>query len=976
MKAISQKLTAMLMAVVMVFSLLSVSAFAAKETDSGSGEEASYSDSEVIIPESLAGGNYVSSVLVEPDDDEDFNSYYITVTVAVSDGAIAGLSVSGASGSNSQYSTKATEGVSEQLVGQTAGTVAVDAVSTATCSSKAIVKAVNAALQSESTGDTAITFGDAIYDADGTTFTLTVTDPADGVDYSAVSIEYGLGKFAGSLTVGTDFTVEELSSSEAEIVYEITILPEGYYLQEDDMGDLEVYYNAVGRNLNVTVANTTTGVTIESDTATALVNNQLFISGSDDVSLASYISAICHVTLTYTDESGVEQTAFDGDTQAAHDVYPDYEPADIFNEDGTVNFDCAIFTLGDDVVYTMDITAGTGYADVTGTVGDVAGETVYVTMNVPYGDFYGSEGVGEYFDAISTATTSKYAGTTGLAKGTYNTTDEDGNGVILGVTFPVAMTQETCAALLALNAGLDEHTDYYISDVSSSAPAAYKALTYADGTYTFGETVTVEQDSTGLSVGGLTTSGGYGDYQIDLVGVLTEGGVAIGDVDDITIYGVVLTDSEGNTYGMAMLENTWLGTRITNVEVAWSVPEGQQLRKGHNSASAPLYNQFDLNGATLTNVELITSNGTYNIACNVELPEYYSGDESLSAQIVTSTQMKISVPSALEDIEVSVSYKSGRSTVYVADGEEIVDGYVTLEGLPTSSTSYTVTVTSSNYAPMTATVTYGTAVSGYVTMLQASKLTYLEEVASAALEADSTLSNVAEHLAEVQEMVAGIGTDAMATSDEANTLIGELEEHLEADAGVTVDYCVFEDVEMDAYYYDAATWAGLEGISVGTSTAESIFSAASGCTRAQIILLLYNISGATEEDITITETPFTDVSEDAWYYTALLWAYENEVTFGTTTTTFSPDSDCTRAQIMAMLYRYAGSPEVETDSVNYTDVSASDYYYEAVLWAVENYVTYGTSATTYTPNRTCQRAEAISFLYRFMSGEWEATYMD
>ncbi len=971
MKSISKRLTALLMSVVMVFSLLCVSAFAAKE-EAGA-EEVTYSDSAVTIPEGLTGGNYVASVLVEPDDDEGFNSYYITVTVAVSDGAIAGLSVSGASGSDSQYATRATEGVSEQLIGQTAGEVTVDAVSTATCSSKAIVKAVNAALQSESTGTTAITFGDAVYSAAGTTFTITVTDPASDVDYSAISIEYGLGKFAGSLAEGTDFTVEELSSSEAEIVYEITISPDGYYELEDDMASGQVYYNAVGRNLNVTLANTTTGVTIVSDTAVTLVNNQLFLSGNDDLDVADYISTIGHITLTCTDDSGEEQTLFDADTQAAHDVYPDYYPSDIFNEDGTINFDCAIFTQGGDGVYTMAITAGTGYADVTGQVGDVAEEIVYATMNVPYGDFYGSESVGQYFDTISTATTSKYTGTTGLAKGTYNTTDEDGNGVILGVTLPVAMTQETYAALLVQNAGLTEHDDYYFV-AYEGVPAAYKVLTYADGSYSFSATVAEEQDSSELSVGGLTTSGGYGDYQIDLEGVLTEGSVTIGDTSGITIYGIVFTDADGNTYGMGMLENTWLGTRITNVEVAWSVAEGQLLRKGHNSASADYYNWFDLNGATLTNVELITSNGIYNIACNVELPEYYGGEETLSAQIVTSTQLKISVPSALEDVEVSVTYKSGRNTVYVADCEEIVDGYVTLTDLPTASTSYTVTVTSSNYAPMTASVTYGVPTSGYVTMLQASKLAYLAQVAEEALAADSSLSNVAEHLAEAQEMLNSIGTDAMATSDEANTLLGELEEHLEADAGITVSYCIFEDVDESDYYLDSTTWAGLEGISAGTSSTACIFDPTQGCTRAQIITLLYQAAGAPE--VTITETPFTDVSTDAYYYQALLWAYENGVTAGTSATTFGPNSVCTRAQIVTMLYRCAGSPATEATSINFEDVSADDYYYAAVLWAMENYVTAGTSATTFTPGRTCQRAEAITFLYRFMDSEWEGTYMN
>ncbi len=194
------------------------------------------------------------------------------------------------------------------------------------------------------------------------------------------------------------------------------------------------------------------------------------------------------------------------------------------------------------------------------------------------------------------------------------------------------------------------------------------------------------------------------------------------------------------------------------------------------------------------------------------------------------------------------------------------------------------------------------------------------------------------------------------------------------DAGITVSYCIFEDVDESDYYLDSTTWAGLEGISVGTSSTACIFDPTQGCTRAQIVTLLYQAAGAPE--VTITETPFTDVSTDAYYYQALLWAYENGVTAGTSATTFGPNSVCTRAQIVTMLYRCAGSPATEATSINFEDVSADDYYYAAVLWAVENYVTAGTSATTFTPGRTCQRAEAITFLYRFMDSEWEGTYMN
>ena len=113
------------------------------------------------------------------------------------------------------------------------------------------------------------------------------------------------------------------------------------------------------------------------------------------------------------------------------------------------------------------------------------------------------------------------------------------------------------------------------------------------------------------------------------------------------------------------------------------------------------------------------------------------------------------------------------------------------------------------------------------------------------------------------------------------------------------------------------------------------------------------------------ETPvFTDVSTSAYYYDAVLWAVENGVTNGTSANTFSPDMDCTRAQMVTFLWRAAGAPEPTTATNPFTDVSSSAYYYDAVLWAVEEGITSGTSATTFSPDVTCTRAQTVTFLYR------------
>lgn len=110
--------------------------------------------------------------------------------------------------------------------------------------------------------------------------------------------------------------------------------------------------------------------------------------------------------------------------------------------------------------------------------------------------------------------------------------------------------------------------------------------------------------------------------------------------------------------------------------------------------------------------------------------------------------------------------------------------------------------------------------------------------------------------------------------------------------------------------------------------------------------------------------PFVDVPTGAYYYDAVAWAVENGVTGGTSATTFSPDNACTRAQMMTFLWRAAGSPEPKTTVNPFTDVSESAYYYEAVLWAVENGITSGTSATTFSPDATVTRGQTVTFLWR------------
>ena len=113
-----------------------------------------------------------------------------------------------------------------------------------------------------------------------------------------------------------------------------------------------------------------------------------------------------------------------------------------------------------------------------------------------------------------------------------------------------------------------------------------------------------------------------------------------------------------------------------------------------------------------------------------------------------------------------------------------------------------------------------------------------------------------------------------------------------------------------------------------------------------------------------SDMSFTYVADKAYYRDAVAWAVENGITKGTTATTFSPNATCTRAQAVTFLWRTAGSPEPKTSTMPFTDVNAGSYYYDAVLWAVENGITEGTSDTTFSPNMTCSRAQIVAFLWR------------
>ena len=170
---------------------------------------------------------------------------------------------------------------------------------------------------------------------------------------------------------------------------------------------------------------------------------------------------------------------------------------------------------------------------------------------------------------------------------------------------------------------------------------------------------------------------------------------------------------------------------------------------------------------------------------------------------------------------------------------------------------------------------------------------------------------------------------------------------------------VFVDVATGSYYEDAVDWAVENGITKGTD--DTHFSPDGICTRAQAVTFLWRTAGSPKPEI--RAMPFTDVPVGSYYYDAVLWAVENGITKGTSDTTFSPNMTCTRAQIVAFLWRSEKSPAAGTANP-FADVKSTAYYADAVLWAVKENITKGTTSTTFSPNADCTRAQIVTFLWR------------
>ncbi len=351
-----------------------------------------------------------------------------------------------------------------------------------------------------------------------------------------------------------------------------------------------------------------------------------------------------------------------------------------------------------------------------------------------------------------------------------------------------------------------------------------------------------------------------------------------------------------------------------------------------------------------------------------EVDELSADDVDAPFNTATIETELTGIPEDAEDVEVELSVASG-SAIITNLKFDPETGKITgdVEGAAEGDeVEVTVTVTSSNYKEATTTFTVSFGSQAYnivVTGGKADKETAQEgDTVTITAEVPKGQKFSKWTVASGSAVVLDDATKATTTF----TMPGE-------DVDITAEFVKksssgggsssgsskkFTDVPEDSYFYDPVYWAVDKGITKGTSSTK--FSPFLGTTRADFVTFLYRAEGSPKVS---GETPFEDLDKDAYYYDAVLWAWNNGITIGTSATTFSPSMTVTRGQAVTFLYRHAGEPAVGT--VNpFTDVAESDYYYNAILWAVNKKITTGTTETTFEPNRDSYRAEVVTFLYR------------
>lgn len=252
------------------------------------------------------------------------------------------------------------------------------------------------------------------------------------------------------------------------------------------------------------------------------------------------------------------------------------------------------------------------------------GEVVYGTMEIPYAAFYAAEGVASDVDAVSSATTSKWKNEN-LTAGTYNAENEDGSGTILGVVYPVAISQD---ALTALG---DNNYNFTKLD---EAPAAYKEVTVTDGVVSFSAVQGATAAIDGVTAT-ITSDTRYGDYCIDAAVNNANGTSDVG-----RIFGILLHTTDGTNYGMRHLENIWRD------EIAWS--SGFVTTESHGNAL--VYDDYtSLVGQTIDQITYITDSGYHTLSTSLYVPMKFENTLTVADADITAGSTAVTLTGFPED---------------------------------------------------------------------------------------------------------------------------------------------------------------------------------------------------------------------------------------------------------------------------------------------------------------------------------------
>lgn len=188
--------------------------------------------------------------------------------------------------------------------------------------------------------------------------------------------------------------------------------------------------------------------------------------------------------------------------------------------------------------------------------------------------------------------------------------------------------------------------------------------------------------------------------------------------------------------------------------------------------------------------------------------------------------------------------------------------------------------------------------------------------------------------------------------------------HLTVKGGAQPQDNPFADVTENAYYYAPVLWAYYHDPQITQGVTDNTFAPGDATSRAQAVTFLWRVAGKPEP--ASSDAGFTDVAEASYYAKAVRWAVEEGITVGTSKTTFSPEKACSRGEFVTFLYRMAGRPGISGASNPFSDVKEDAFYSQSVFWAVEQEVTAGTSTTTFSPEKLCTRGEIMTFLYRYL----------